>query len=605
MLGFKRKEENLSVEAEADSIAVLLDVPKERKVSEKKVKKNTKTKETGNAKTKVKKSSRKEVISKLLPKDRQFYTVDEINNYYDASRKKKKDIQKKTAKNKRPFFYFLDPVNYATEMKLANTPVSLNTIISKIAILGLAGLGMAYVYKLSVLSTLAIIVIASLFVPAIQVIKSQKKNEHVRLNDLNVYMEQMLYEFKNNQNIRECLMSVRDMYDSDCMVKQAIDEALYDIDNSMSENASEDAFGIIESYYHNDRLASIHKLMLKVEAIGGDCEKSINLLLDDLKKWRNRIETHTQKVNNQIKNILISCIVAMGLCSITVFTMGASLDLTHNFMYQASTVVVAFFLCLIYYKGQSMSNIKWIERNDKYTEEELLQRYEKFMTWDDEAEAKKSRKWALISGIVGATLTLIFSAKFTGSSLEFVSNNAFIGIFLTLALIVLMLHQHKISFSLNNKVLKKEIKKAFPKWLMEIALRMQTDNVQISIIDSLENCPVILKPALKTMVEDIQSNPESLKPYSDFMKDFNLPDVSSAMKMLYAIFSGKGGDSDEQIAELIARNNIMLNQAEILAADDVMGGFYTIFLLPTLVGSLKIVVDMIQVIGLLFSQMAI
>ena len=133
---------------------------------------------------------------------------------------------------------------------------------------------------------------------------------------------------------------------------------------------------------------------------------------------------------------------------------------------------------------------------------------------------------------------------------------------------------------------------AFPQWLMEIALLLQGDNVQVSIHKTYDNAPMILKPELEIMMEKLEKNPESQKPYLEFLELVELPAIQSAMKMLYSISSGHGGDVSEQIKEIIHRNNLLMDKAEKLENEDRMAGTNLYFLLPMLLGAFKLILDL-------------
>ena len=77
------------------------------------------------------------------------------------------------------------------------------------------------------------------------------------------------------------------------------------------------------------------------------------------------------------------------------------------------------------------------------------------------------------------------------------------------------------------------------------------------------------------------------------------------MKMLYSISSGTGGDPKKQIAEIIRRNNMLLDKSEKNAFDNVFAGLYGLFLTPAIVGSGKLLMDMLVFFVLFMGQMKI
>ena len=64
------------------------------------------------------------------------------------------------------------------------------------------------------------------------------------------------------------------------------------------------------------------------------------------------------------------------------------------------------------------------------------------------------------------------------------------------------------------------------------------------------------------------------------------------MKMLYALSSGNAGDVTKQVEELIERNNTMLDKSERLVQEDKIAGMKIYILLPSLLASFKLMIDM-------------
>ena len=100
---------------------------------------------------------------------------------------------------------------------------------------------------------------------------------------------------------------------------------------------------------------------------------------------------------------------------------------------------------------------------------------------------------------------------------------------------LICLNQHRIGHRLMKKNLIADVKSAFPKWLMDLALLIQSENVQVAIQKSREHIPVILKEEVNTLVERLDVEPESSDPYHRFLDCLNLPEINAAMGMLYAV----------------------------------------------------------------------
>lgn len=127
---------------------------------------------------------------------------------------------------------------------------------------------------------------------------------------------------------------------------------------------------------------------------------------------------------------------------------------------------------------------------------------------------------------------------------------------------------------------------------MDIILLLQSENVQMAFRKSQEHVPAVLRHEVELLVERIEMEPESAEPYHKFFQEFQIPEIHSAMSMLYAISMGSSNRADRQIGELIGRNLIMLDAAEKERLSNLSSGMYLLFLAPVVTASLKLVTDM-------------
>ena len=167
-----------------------------------------------------------------------------------------------------------------------------------------------------------------------------------------------------------------------------------------------------------------------------------------------------------------------------------------------------------------------------------------------------------------------------------------------------MLNQHRIGHSLATKNLIKSVKSDFPRWLMDLALLLQSENVQVAIMKSRNHVPGILKMDVEKLVSQLEMDPESADPFHRFLKHLHLPEIHAAMGMLFAISIGNNARADKQINELISRNLEMMDVADTQRLHDMNSGLYLLFLAPVLTASIKLLTDM-AVFLLTFMQMPV
>lgn len=110
-----------------------------------------------------------------------------------------------------------------------------------------------------------------------------------------------------------------------------------------------------------------------------------------------------------------------------------------------------------------------------------------------------------------------------------------------LLLVALMANQHRVGRAVAKKTLVRSIKCAFPGWLMDIVLLLQSENVQVALQKSQEHVPPVLRRDLDILVGQLEMEPESVLPYHRFLKSFQIPEVHSAMSMLFSVSMGNSG----------------------------------------------------------------
>ena len=94
------------------------------------------------------------------------------------------------------------------------------------------------------------------------------------------------------------------------------------------------------------------------------------------------------------------------------------------------------------------------------------------------------------------------------------------------------------------------------------------------------------------MTERLQTEPDSLSSYTDFCKDFDVPEVQSCMKMLHAISESGTGNADVQINNLIQRVNEMQDMADNIRNESIAFRMKMLFSYPVLAATVKLLIDL-------------
>lgn len=361
--------------------------------------------------------------------------------------------------------------------------------------------------------------------------------------EINSYMEQFLYSFQKSGKILVTLKDVEKLFANGVMHTH-IQEAIAYIEDTYDEDYVEKrALAMIEREYPIHHVAMIHRFALQVEEKGGEYGEAIRLMLDARRMWADRSYELLKEKKRKRTQILISVLVSLLLCSVFVYVAErVSLSITGFAIVKVVTLLTLLLdLWILYLADRKLS----MESMDEtYDEKELLRQYEKVKRSEEKKHAELGTRIA-------------------------------------------------------KKNVSRALQKMFPQWLLEVSLLLQSENVQVAIMESYDEAPVLMKPALRELIQKLQLRPTDMEPYLEFLQEYALPEVQSSMKMLYALSEGTGGNANNQISDIIRRNQLLLDQAQKMKNEDVLGGLYALFLAPQLTGGAKMLVDM----GMLFYAM--
>lgn len=361
--------------------------------------------------------------------------------------------------------------------------------------------------------------------------------------EINSYMEQFLYSFQKSGKILVTLKDVEKLFANGVMHTR-IQEAIAYIEDTYDEDYVEkSALAMIEREYPIHHVAMIHRFALQVEEKGGEYGEAIRLMLDARRMWADRSYELLKEKKRKRTQILISVLVSLLLCSVFVYVAErVSLSITGFAVVKVVTLLTLLLDLWIFYVADRKLSMESMD--ETYDEKELLRQYEKVKRSEEKKHAELGTRIA-------------------------------------------------------KKNVSRALQKMFPQWLLEVSLLLQSENVQVAIMESYDEAPVLMKPALRELIQKLQLRPTDMEPYLEFLQECALPEVQSSMKMLYALSEGTGGNANNQISDIIRRNQLLLDQAQKMKNEDALGGLYALFLAPQLTGGAKMLVDM----GMLFYAM--
>ena len=446
------------------------------------------------------------------------------------------------------------------------------------AIAVIVAIGLSVLFKLD-LPFAAIVVLSAIFImPGILANYYKNKYEEKRYRDAETYIEQMLYSFRRNSKITASLADALVVFPSGYMHDKIVEAMDYIRSSGDEASVYTNALEIIENAFPCRRIKSLHRYMIKVEGVGGEHDAGIAALLKDRRLWIDRTDAFRKQCSATIKEIILATIFSTAMTCVILYMLPSDLfNIADNMVYQiVSTIciVVNFIIIRLTFK------VTVISLNDLDIEEHerMAHKLEWLRNYDDKKEAKHTLVIALAIGVLA--LVAILSKQYLVAVVAGV-----------VVLYVLFLHR-KVTYENTKKSIAREVEKVYPDWLLELALLLQTDNMHVAIEKTLPSAPAVLKKDLEQLSDDLITHPNDLTPYASFFSFLSLPSVHSSMKLLYSIAEFGATDESLQLSELVERNNTLMDRAERMKNDDKVAIIFLIKFLPTLMCSLKMMVDL-------------
>lgn len=416
----------------------------------------------------------------------------------------------------------------------------------------------------------------------------RNKFENQKIEDTASYIEQMLYSFRRNSKILASLQDTLTIFDDGDM-KDTIQEAIdYIIQTSTTGNVYEEALDIIGKKYDCRRVRSLHRFLIKVEGVGGDHEVGVQALINDRRMWLERIDEYKKEKSAVLKEIIISSLFSSLICAITMYMLPSYVGSMKHIISQISSTI---YIIVNQFTVASTLKRTVFYLNDTYTEEEeraLLTKFRWFKTWDKKVETKKGFKPAIMMVAIGIV------ALFMGYWWMLL-------VCLGLAAFAYFL-QPIIRYNSTRKNITREIEKAYPDWLLELSLLLQTENMHVALEKTLDTAPMILQDDLIQLGDDIASYPTEVFPYTNFLHDISVPNIHSSMKLLFSIATYGSEEEEKQIAELVDRNASLMNKAEQVKNTDRLSRVYIFKFIPMAASALKLISDMAVFLIMFISQ---
>lgn len=392
------------------------------------------------------------------------------------------------------------------------------------------------------------------------------------------YMTQMIYSFKKTPKILSALEDTQKVVDekTSILLGYAID---YIKAGKFKEDLYKEALAPIEEEYGCDRMLALHSYMIHVEKVGGEYRNGMDVMLTDLQAWTERTYGYQKDRKNMKLKAIVAIILCIIICALFCNLMPSQFDITHYAVYQISTTVLLGVFIFLFALIQSKLNGSWLV-GTVFLKDATVDLYKL------QASGGKLKRAYLTS------LPLII-ALFVGT-VHFGIEKKFAYALIFGFILVFSVFYPQLQKKTAKRILRKEFIKTFPDWIRQLSLNLQMQNVYTAIKDTTPGTPYVLRTELEKLLSDIDADPVTIEPYSDFLKGYDIPEITTNMSMIYALNKYGRADAEKQINAIIKRNAKMIEKSEILKNKDEIGltGFI-LMSVPELLTVVKMLIDMV------------
>lgn len=405
----------------------------------------------------------------------------------------------------------------------------------------------------------------------------EQKDQQKRFLDVCEYLEMLLYSFAREGKI---IRAFEDVYRSlaEGEMKESVKQAIERMEMITDETEIySEAMNVVGEKYFCRRVRNVHDFLLHVEYYGGEIEQSIELLIEDKNRWQSRIQEAYKERIGMLREIIMSIGASLMICGVILYLPVVSVDVSKNILSQLAAIVVIILNGLVLLRGQKYLTIDWLTCDDIDEQgncEEQIMNYRKY----DERKGFLQSLVISIPPIAGVGWSLWAGREWWALGFLVVS--------------MICLWQHRIGHKIAYRRLEKCVRSAFPQWIMDIMLLLQSENVHMALRKAYEHAPNILRIDLERLLERLEMEPESVEPYHLFLYDFSIPEVHTAMSTLFSLSEGNSVHMKQQFGELVKRSLQMMHLADSEGLKEKGSGMYLLFLAPVLIASIKLLVDM-------------
>lgn len=409
---------------------------------------------------------------------------------------------------------------------------------------------LVWVYELWIIFAVPLCVTAWISVGRIKKCSQEEKDHEKRYHQVTTYLEQLLCSYRRLGHAGKAMEDCCTIFESGSEMGRALKRAVHVLltgEGVADGMILEAAFHEVGSEFNSRRMQIIHRFICRVERTGGECGCAVDILLEDLELWKNRMKLYQNKKRFIRLECGIATVLAVILCYVSRLLTPDELGLciSDSAVYQISTVIVLMILFYIVSCIYRKLSGNWLDGKEGQ-DEKTKQRLEKLH--------------CIVCGESEKSSTL--------------------------------------SKHMAKKIVGRYVKNEFPYWLLLITLYLQTESSYQAFRYSMDETGGIFYRELEKLTQAIYDSPRDLEPYLDFFQGLELPEVQTGMKILYSVNANGYEDSKRQLDFLVAQNNRLMDKSERYKNANKMAGMSLLKQLPMVVSCLKLLIDLINLLAL-------
>lgn len=397
-------------------------------------------------------------------------------------------------------------------------------------------------FEVNILFIAFIGIVYVLCVPQLLYNQSKFAYETKRFNDVNAYMSQMAQSFIYTQDIIESLKETSTCFSSGLMTK-TLHQAFEIIENGKMDikQAEKDALSFIESRYNCEKLHNLHRFFISAEELGGECKKEFDILENMRIAWQGVVES--SKNRRYWERNIGTCLFILFL-GVAIMMLHVMRDSKLDIMGLVSTQIVDCVLLIgfiLYFVFMDNRLNKSLLMDPTFMTEETAKKYYSYFELYDEKRERKKYSLIRVLSIIASIFLLYLKPMW-----------------MTVAIVIVLLfvgfNTHMIVKVIAVNTMKKEIAKAFPKWLFDVMLLLQRESVEGSFEKSMETAPPVLKPEIARINEMLLVKPHDPDAYMSFLREFGDQSMNEIMHKLYSL--AVGANRDAEVLDVVMEKNI-------------------------------------------------